>query len=165
MGFEAGAEKQGPGVGVWRDGKYLVMHRDAKLPARCIYTNEPAVISRTQKLKWSYQVDYARRTMPLEYGLSDEGLRRVERTRRNWMLLGGCSAVGAVIAVLCVVIGFMNDVIWLAEGVGHATRSIEGGRCRLPGRRQAQIRRNLAMASRNVRPLASSAAASSSSRL
>ena len=39
-------------------------------------------------------------------------------------------------------------------------RSLEGGRCRLPGRRQAQIRRNLAMASRNVRPLVSSAAAS-----
>lgn len=37
---------------IWRDGKILMMHKDAKLPLRCARTNEPVEKLRKRKLVW-----------------------------------------------------------------------------------------------------------------
>jgi hypothetical protein len=39
-------------VGVWRDGKLLVMHRNAELPGRCVKSNQPAEGWLRRKLTW-----------------------------------------------------------------------------------------------------------------
>lgn len=38
--------------GVWRSGKLLVMHKSARLPARCIKSNEPSERSLKRNLVW-----------------------------------------------------------------------------------------------------------------
>jgi hypothetical protein len=40
------------GVGVWRDGTFLVMHQNADLPRFCVHTGEPAVGGREYVLIW-----------------------------------------------------------------------------------------------------------------
>ena len=42
-----------PGIGVWKDGALLVMHRDAVLPARCVRCNVPTVSRSQCKLHWT----------------------------------------------------------------------------------------------------------------
>jgi hypothetical protein len=43
---------QRPGVGAWRDGPLLVMHKDAELPRVCIYTGERAAGAREWRVVW-----------------------------------------------------------------------------------------------------------------
>jgi hypothetical protein len=39
-------------VGVWRDGRLLVMHKNAELPDRCVKSNQPAEGWLPRKLYW-----------------------------------------------------------------------------------------------------------------
>ena len=45
-------DRQPFGVGVWRDGRLLVMHQYAELPGFCVHTGEPAVGGREFVLVW-----------------------------------------------------------------------------------------------------------------
>ena len=81
-----------PGVGLWRDGNYLVMHLDADFPARCLATNEPTSIRRQQSLSWCYPIDWNTRTLPLEYFISPAEQQRMKRTRRIGLLMAGVAA-------------------------------------------------------------------------
>lgn len=46
------------GAGLWRDGKVLVMRKDAKLPDRCVKSNEPAECWLRRKLYWHHPAVY-----------------------------------------------------------------------------------------------------------
>lgn len=59
----AGAGVPGAGgnpyeAGVWRQGNLLVMHRMARLPDRCVKTNEPTIARLNQKLFWHHPAIY-----------------------------------------------------------------------------------------------------------
>ncbi len=45
--------------GVWRQGSLLVMHRMARLPDRCVKTNEPTAARLKQNLFWHHPAIYA----------------------------------------------------------------------------------------------------------
>lgn len=87
-----------PGVGLWRDGNYLVMHLDADFPARCLATNEPTSIRRKQSLSWCYPIDWNTRTLPLEYFISPAEQQRMKRTRRIGLIVAGVVAVVMIVA-------------------------------------------------------------------
>ncbi|MBI5779421.1 MAG: hypothetical protein HZA49_08190 [Planctomycetes bacterium] len=78
---------------IWKSGKLLVMHVDAKLPDRCIKTNQPANGSRkTATLNWHPPVFYAlillnliiyaivaivvNRKATIEFGVSNEVVKK-----------------------------------------------------------------------------------------
>ena len=58
------------GVGAWRDGNLLVIHREAPLPAICIRSGRPADKRCPLKIKWSYGFGQPRRRMTMEVPLS-----------------------------------------------------------------------------------------------
>lgn len=45
-------------AGVWRQGDLLVMHKTARLPDRCLKTNEPTLTRFRQKLFWHHPAIY-----------------------------------------------------------------------------------------------------------
>lgn len=85
--------------GVWRQGKVLIMHRSAILPARCVKTNEPTERRLRRKLYWHHPAIYAALLLNLiiyavlasvlshratiEIGLSETGFAK----RRRVMLI------------------------------------------------------------------------------
>lgn len=99
--------------GVWRQGNLLVMHRMARLPDRCVKTNEPTSTRLTQKLFWHHPAIYLSLLVNLiiyvvlanilghrakiEIGLGPEGL--AWRRTVIWVSwLGGLGSVAAFIA-------------------------------------------------------------------
>lgn len=95
--------------GVWRSGKILVMHKDSKLPNRCVKTNGSADYWLQRKLSWHHPALIltifagaliyiiialiARKTATIHIGLSEAALQR----RRMAMIcgwLGGLSSLG-----------------------------------------------------------------------
>jgi hypothetical protein len=105
--------KSAPTVGgdssdVWRDGKWLVMNVDARLPHRCVKCNEAAEMPmRRQSLYWHHPAIYllllfwiviyvivaliARRSVKLEVGLCEE--HRV--ARRKALTIGSIGLIGS----------------------------------------------------------------------
>jgi hypothetical protein len=100
--------------GVWRDGRCLVMHKQARLPDRCVKSNQPAGGRRLRRtLSWHHPVIYVailaglliyiilalvlRQTATVYIGLSDEwAARRRRRIILAWSLvLLGCLLVPA----------------------------------------------------------------------
>ncbi len=84
------------GVGVWRDGRLVVLHRDAPLPAICFKTGRPATHWFTYYLAWnrhffSSHVEQLRLRVPLCRW-------RHNLTRLRWILLGLGLAVLALLA-------------------------------------------------------------------
>jgi hypothetical protein len=96
-------EERGAPGGVWRDGRYLVMHRRAQLPARCVKSNRPATRRLRGKFEWHHPALYA--ALPfafpflylllaivlseraaIHFGLSEEWFAR--RRRRTWGAYG-----------------------------------------------------------------------------
>jgi hypothetical protein len=69
-----------PGVGVWRDGKSVVMHYQAALPPRCIVTNDPTETFGKQSITWAHLNDLRGKTVRLNYGLSSAIYHRRRRT-------------------------------------------------------------------------------------
>lgn len=80
-----------PGVGLWRDGKYLVMHLDAEFPPRCLATNEPGTIRRNQSVNWCYPIDWSTRNLKIEYSISPAEQQRIGRARRLSLIIAGVS--------------------------------------------------------------------------
>ena len=70
-----------PGVGMWREGKWLVMHREATFPPRCIFTNEPTETFGKQSITWAHLNDLRGQTVKLHYGLTT-----AKRSRLRWTL-------------------------------------------------------------------------------
>jgi hypothetical protein len=68
-----------PGVGTWRDGKWLVMHREAEFPPRCIFTNLEAETYGKQSITWAYLYDLRGHAVKLRYGLTIASRNRMRR--------------------------------------------------------------------------------------
>lgn len=92
------------GVGVWRDGNLLVMHRDATLPAICLKTGAPASHWLVQKIGWQDSW-FAITSHQYELRLPLSARRYWLATRLRWWLLG----LGAVAILLLVVVGMQLD--------------------------------------------------------
>src|SRR5689334_15396307 len=69
-----------PGVGMWRDGKWLVMHREAEFPLRCIFSNLEAETFGKQSITWAHLNDLRGQTVKLNYGLTFACRSRMRRT-------------------------------------------------------------------------------------
>ncbi len=87
-----------PIVGIWKDGKRLVMSKTAELPMVCVKTNRPADAWLRRKLYWHHPLLFALAVSPLIYvivalivrqkadirvGLCAERLKR-----RRWIMAG-----------------------------------------------------------------------------
>lgn len=94
---------------VWRDGKWLVMDVDARLPHRCVKCNEPAETPmKRQTLYWHHPAIYllllfwiviyvivaaiARKTLKLEVGLCEKH----RLSRRNALTIGSIGMFGSI---------------------------------------------------------------------
>jgi len=86
-------------VGVWRLGKQLVMRKDAKLPDRCVKTNEPAERWLTRRLYWHHPLLYLlilagvlfyaiAAIIVREKAVIDVGLSQERFSRRRWSIFG-----------------------------------------------------------------------------
>jgi hypothetical protein len=80
------------GVGAWRDGSLIVLHRDATLPAICLKTGPPAGGGLTMKVAWRAW-PFSLHVHPHELRLPLSPRRYWLATRLRWWLL----AVGIVI--------------------------------------------------------------------
>lgn len=104
--------------GVWRDGKLLVMNKNAELPARCVKTNEPTDDWLKRSLYWHNPLLYflivfpgllgyaivallVRKTATIRVGLSPQGF-----SRRRW---------GIATAWLSFLIGFSLMIFGIAN--------------------------------------------------
>lgn len=115
--------------GLWQNGSILVMHRAAKLPAKCVKSNEPCEGSLPRKLSWHHPAVYlallfnllfyviiaiaVSKRATIHIGLSDEWKAiRIRRILIAWglfllsiiLLVGGIAAsgtndVGSIVAV------------------------------------------------------------------
>jgi len=97
--------RQSPGVGVWRKGSRLVVHRDAIIPAFCVKTDYPAEQRVPVSVHRGFVFDDG---FTVEVPVCDDWWRL--RTQLNWVR-------GALIAIL---IGSFFGVFvlpsWLAVG-------------------------------------------------
>jgi hypothetical protein len=64
------------GVGVWSDGKLLVMHPQATLPPICIATGQPATRWLAYDLAWYYPIDWSHRHLKFNVPLCEASYRR-----------------------------------------------------------------------------------------
>ena len=79
-------------VGMWRDGKLLVAHRDVVFPRICVRTNEPAQRYRRVSLSWSYPIDWSGRFVTFHVGMCEACWRRYRRRRvAGWLLVIGAA--------------------------------------------------------------------------
>lgn len=98
--------------GLWRQGKYLVMHRSATLPALCVKSGEPAMGRLPRKLQWHHPAIYAlllcnliiyaivamilQKKATIDIGLSEYWLG----VRRRAIWIGWLSALGGIGAIV-----------------------------------------------------------------
>ncbi len=99
--------------GVWRQGKYLVMHKSATLPDLCVKSGEPAHGYKLKRsLSWHHPIIYLlilpgllfyaivalilRKTATIHIGLSE----RYRRKRRNAILFGWLSCLGSIVLAI-----------------------------------------------------------------
>lgn len=113
---EALANKQG----IWRDGKKLVVHRQAELPPICVKTNEPSQRKIKRKYYWHHPAVYltillniiiyvivamvVRKTHRLEVPISDE------TSTKRWSRI----AFGWVMALAAIAL-FVGSIAWMLE--------------------------------------------------
>ncbi len=117
--------------GVWRDGKTLVFEKGARLPNRCIKSNEPADRYIRRDLTWAPPWVYlgifggvllivvfyliARKTAVAEFGITQEWVkRRRKRIALVWLLClfgFGLVIAGATVENWAVLLG--GVVIWV----------------------------------------------------
>jgi hypothetical protein len=83
------------GIGVWRDGNLVVMHRAAPFPPVCIRTGQPAVRYRRYGLLWSYPIDWSTRRLYLHLTLCETEYRRY---RARWWV--GALAVALPLLII-----------------------------------------------------------------
>ena len=117
-----GSAGSGNSTEVWRDGKWLVMDRDASLPPRCVKCNEPAHEPvKARRLYWHHPAIYfllllniiiyvvvaaiVRKTIRIEPALCTEHGRK----RRNVLLTTGLGLAGSVVLPFAAA-GVVTDV-------------------------------------------------------
>lgn len=104
--------------GVWRDGKLLVMSKNAELPARCVKTNEPTDRRLKRSLYWHDPLLYllilagvlvyaivamiVRKTATVNVGLSPQRI-----ARRRWGIAIGW--LSFFVGVVLVIVGISNS--------------------------------------------------------
>jgi MFS family permease len=116
--------------GVWRDGKNLVMNKDAALPARCVKCGEPvAALSLKRKLTWHSPWWYVlvlvnlliyalvaviiSKRATIHVGLCDR-----HRGRRKLLMTSAWLVVATAIVMLFLAAGAnANSGLWVALGV------------------------------------------------
>jgi hypothetical protein len=153
----------GSDVDVWRDRKYLVMDRDARLPPRCVKCNEPAhEPTKRRTLYWHHPALYililvqiivyfivaliVRKSIVIEPGLCGEHKRkRRNATLITWLGLVASLALPAALTVLLppdgdggvIVLGFAIFLVSVIYGVVSSrvltARKIDANTARLGG--------------------------------
>jgi hypothetical protein len=116
--------------GLWRDGKTLVMNREAALPARCVKCGEPvAALSLKRKLTWHSPWWYVlvlvnlliyalvaviiSKRATIQVGLCDR-----HRGRRKLLMISAWLLVAAAIVMFFLAAGVnANSGLWVALGV------------------------------------------------
>ena len=110
----AGAEEYrrpvDPGVGVWRDGDFLVVHLDADFPRRCLLTNAPTNKRQWQTITWSYAIDWSQRHTSFTYGMSPAIWNRNRRVRH------AAAAAGMLAFLSLLVMGLVPRDFNLLQG-------------------------------------------------
>lgn len=106
-----------PGVGLWRDGAYLVIHQGALFPERCLITGEETSHRHRQQVRWYYPIDFATRTLRVEYSLTPPVVQGIWRQRMIAWLLAPLAVLG--VATLCMVgdlpgPAVSNNMVWSA---------------------------------------------------
>jgi hypothetical protein len=101
-----------PGGGIWREGKFLVMHKNAVLPDRCVKCNQPAHGRLKRSLSYHHPALYllilasiwiyiivaliVRHTAKIEIGLCE----RHRSKRRRAIAMSWLLAVGGIAAII-----------------------------------------------------------------
>lgn len=75
------------GVGVWRDGNRIVLHKDAELPRICLITGVAARFGYPLNVVWRAGLELSPRKLSLYVPLC-AAIHRSYRTRR-WLAVGG----------------------------------------------------------------------------
>jgi hypothetical protein len=83
-GIEEYHPELGPGVGIWRNGKLVVIHQSLDFPERCIWTNEPSERRFTQQFTFSSMLGLRNWSIPFAYSFSP-----VSRNKVVWDFLSG----------------------------------------------------------------------------
>lgn len=129
-------EQQGGGLrpwsadDVWRDGKQLVMRKDAILPYRCIKTNEPASGLLKRQLSWHHPALFllaaspliyvivalcVRHTAKIEVGLSPKWFqRRLWTTLIAWLIV----IAGLVTGIAGIAWSTPQNDSWILTAIG-----------------------------------------------
>jgi len=103
-----------PGIGVWRDGQLLVMHKDAELPRVCIYTGERAVGAREYRLVWKCTGDLFSREKNLYLPLCRRHLRAFAWQRLQSLVGLLLSAVSLLIMLFApLLLPVLGDLVFL----------------------------------------------------
>lgn len=92
-----------PGVGMWRDGKWLVVHREATFPPRCILSNLEAETFNKQTITWAHLNDWRGQTVKLNYGMTF-----ASRSRLRWRL---GIAIAVDVVALTIALGIVGLVL------------------------------------------------------
>jgi len=91
------------GIGVWRDGDYLVMHQMAPLPRVCLFTGLPATHGRLVTLSWYYRL-LSSQSLQLVIPLSERWIW-LDRCRWSLGLVAGLGAAGGSAALIALTRG------------------------------------------------------------
>ncbi len=103
-----------PGVGVWREGPLLVLHKDAELPRICIHTGEPAAGARDFYIAWKRPGDLLSRGRHLYLPLRYDLLHAFARQRLQ-SLVGLAMAALALLAMFSLpLLSGLGDWVFLA---------------------------------------------------
>jgi hypothetical protein len=94
------------GIGVWRDGQLVVVHRKAAFPSVCIFTGRPAERCRRYGLVWSHgPFDWTTRRLYLHVPLSAAPYRAYRRRS----LLGTLALLGPFVLLVLLLLVLSND--------------------------------------------------------
>jgi hypothetical protein len=100
-----------PLLGIWRDGKKLVMTRTAELPNVCVKTNQPADGWLRRKMQWHHPALYALAVSPIIYIIVALIVRQradirvglcAERFKRRRWAMAGAWLVALIGIGLCI---------------------------------------------------------------
>lgn len=93
------------GVGVWRDGPLLVIHREAALPPICLKTGEAGVRWRRFDVIWTYPIDWSGRRLRLQIPMCNAAFRGYRR----------CWWIGVLSVAIPAILSLQAALIWAKE--------------------------------------------------
>jgi len=102
-----------PGVGAWRDGQLLVMHKDAELPHVCIYTGQKAVGAREFRMIWRRSGDLFTRGKYIYLPLCREHLNAFARQRLQSLIGLACAGIAILAAIAVGPLASLTDQVFI----------------------------------------------------